>query len=238
MGRRGVPESVTSDNAATFKAGEKVLLDLAAKRSENGEVLSFMANNGICWHYITPHSPWKGAFYERLIQMVKHAFYKAVGRRILSREELETLLVEIEGVLNSRPLTYQGTDMEEEMVIRPIDFIQRGILLDLELGMTKEDDEEYLPPFERNSIRTKIQAIASIKSTWDIAESFWTTWSTKYLLNLKDTFALKQGRTTNRAPRIGELVFIVEEDLPRNAWLMGRIVTVIPGTTDKSGRFP
>ncbi|TKR59913.1 hypothetical protein L596_029520 [Steinernema carpocapsae] len=109
---------------------------------------------------------------------MKHAFYKAVGRRILSREELETLLVEIEGVLNSRPLTYQGTDMEEEMVIRPIDFIQRGILLDLELGMTKEDDEEYLPPFERNSIRTKIQAIASIKSTWDIAESFWTTWST------------------------------------------------------------
>ena len=48
-----------------------------------------------------PH-PWWGAFYERLIRVVKESL--SVGKAKLSWSE--TVLCETETVINSRPLTY------------------------------------------------------------------------------------------------------------------------------------
>uniref|UniRef100_A0A8L8K227 Integrase_H2C2 domain-containing protein n=1 Tax=Heligmosomoides polygyrus TaxID=6339 RepID=A0A8L8K227_HELPZ len=48
-----------------------------------------------------------GAFYERLIKTIKQSLYKTFGRSILTLDDLTTLLIEIEGTLNTRPLTYQ-----------------------------------------------------------------------------------------------------------------------------------
>ena len=47
-----------------------------------------------------------GSFYEKLVGTAKSAFKMAVGRRSLRREELETLLHEVEAVAGSRPLTF------------------------------------------------------------------------------------------------------------------------------------
>ncbi|GFY29373.1 integrase catalytic domain-containing protein [Trichonephila clavipes] len=60
-------------------------------------------------------APWWGGFYERLIRTVKLALRKTVGRATLFRDELETLLIEIEGVLNSRPLTYIFSEFNEPL---------------------------------------------------------------------------------------------------------------------------
>uniref|UniRef100_A0AAF5PQL4 Uncharacterized protein n=1 Tax=Wuchereria bancrofti TaxID=6293 RepID=A0AAF5PQL4_WUCBA len=46
---------------------------------------------------------------------------KSIGRKLLWQKELITLMVEIEGILNTRPLTYVSFD--DYVVIRPIDFI-------------------------------------------------------------------------------------------------------------------
>ena len=51
-----------------------------------------------------------GVFWERLVQDVKRCLRKSLGRTILSFDQLNTLLIEIEGVLNSRPLTYVEDD--------------------------------------------------------------------------------------------------------------------------------
>jgi len=42
---------------------------------------------------------------ERLIQSVKRCLRKSLGRTILNFDQMNTLLVEIEGILNLRPLT-------------------------------------------------------------------------------------------------------------------------------------
>ncbi|KAE9412489.1 hypothetical protein Angca_001765, partial [Angiostrongylus cantonensis] len=47
---------------------------------------------------------------ERLIKSVKHSLYKVLQKKVPTKVELETLIVEIEGCLNNRPLTY----IEEE----------------------------------------------------------------------------------------------------------------------------
>ena len=43
-----------------------------------------------------------GAFYERLVRSVKRSLKKSVGRSNLTSDQLSTLLVEIEGIINAQ----------------------------------------------------------------------------------------------------------------------------------------
>ncbi|GFR03293.1 integrase catalytic domain-containing protein, partial [Trichonephila clavata] len=83
----------------------KVINDVAVK--------VFYASHKIRWQFIIERAAWWGGFYERLIRTVKLALRKTVRKTTLSRDELETLLIEIEGVLNSRPRTYIFADLNE-----------------------------------------------------------------------------------------------------------------------------
>ena len=44
--------------------------------------------------------------FERLIGLFKNAFYKTIGNATLRWSELEDIILDVEVVLNSRPLTY------------------------------------------------------------------------------------------------------------------------------------
>ena len=57
-----------------------------------------------------PASPWWGAFCERLVRSVKMSLKKILGKSSLSSEELETVLLKIESVINGRPLAYLSED--------------------------------------------------------------------------------------------------------------------------------
>lgn len=63
-------------------------------------------------------APWWGGFWERLVGSTKRCLKKIIGRSSLSFEELRTVLLEVEGTLNNRPLTYLYD--EEEGVSHPL----------------------------------------------------------------------------------------------------------------------
>ena len=69
-----------------------------------------MADKGVTWEFTVEKAPWHGGFWERLVRCVKRCLKKIVGRAFLSFEEMRTLLIEIEGTLNNRPLTYVYDD--------------------------------------------------------------------------------------------------------------------------------
>lgn len=144
---------------------------------------------------------------------------------------MRTFLVEIEACLNTRPLTYMETDLEDRPTIRPIDFIQKDIRLAYPLDLLEkeqEQDDDYRPPEDLVQLRTRTQAIEALNSSHQLTQKFWKIWQTNYLMELRAHHqkGLKQGRSTTAIPRIGQVVLVMDSNLPRNAWSMGRITTI------------
>nr|CDJ98122.1 Integrase domain containing protein [Haemonchus contortus] len=228
VARRGKPDTVTCDNAPTFLLGNQILKESTQTKEVDEEVERLMSNEGIEWHHITPYSPWKGGFYERLIQSVKSSMYKAIGRRILTMKQLATLLTEVEACLNTRPLTYQETDYDDNILsLRPIDFIQNGMCITIPFDFSNEDqtDPAYIPPSEVHLLNTRLQVVNALRSSCALREHFWKVWKNSYLTALREQHRrnMDNKRGSSSQPYEGEVVLIMDPCQKRTFWKLGRI---------------
>lgn len=96
-----------SHNASTYKSAASELEKLI-NSDRTSESLSMLET---WWKFIPKRAPWHGGFWERLIDLTKAAVKKALGKAFVIPTILQTLIVEIEAVLNDRPLTYVLSDL-------------------------------------------------------------------------------------------------------------------------------
>ncbi|GFS86326.1 integrase catalytic domain-containing protein, partial [Nephila pilipes] len=66
VGRRGLPNTIYTDNATTFHATNKELI-LLWQTLSSAKTQQYYAQNGITWHFIAPRAAWWGGWWERLI---------------------------------------------------------------------------------------------------------------------------------------------------------------------------
>ena len=158
-------------------------------------------------------SPWWGGFFERLIKCTKRCLKKMLGRARVTYDELLTLVVEVEAILNSRPLTYMYPDDVEE-ALTPSHLLTGSRLLSIPDDHVAEeiDDED-----EHNALTRRERYLAKLLG------HFWKRWQKEYLLNLRESHNLAVKK--NKLPRIcvGDVVSVEDEDrkLPRSQWRLG-----------------
>uniref|UniRef100_A0A1I7V6V1 Integrase catalytic domain-containing protein n=1 Tax=Loa loa TaxID=7209 RepID=A0A1I7V6V1_LOALO len=86
VARRGYPKLIHSDNASQFQLVFKKVMD---------ENANFLAEKGMIWKNTIPRAPWGGGVYKRFIGLTKEALRKAIGRRLLTKREMTTLITEM-----------------------------------------------------------------------------------------------------------------------------------------------
>uniref|UniRef100_A0A914C7C2 Integrase catalytic domain-containing protein n=1 Tax=Acrobeloides nanus TaxID=290746 RepID=A0A914C7C2_9BILA len=233
IARRTTPKKLMSDNASTFKLANKATEEYWNQALINDDVLGFCAKEGISWEPISPYSPWKGGYWERLNRIIKDALRKTIGRSLLHLQTFTTMIYEAESLLNNRPLTYVGEELGD--ILRPIDFIAPNSKPTIPI-MNPEflNEEEYL-----EKIESRDHIIASWKVTERKRQKFWYEWQNLYIKSLREKHIKKhkQGlQLTRRVPHINEIVWVQEESVGRQFWKIAKIVKVHPSSMDNEIR--
>ncbi|GFX86664.1 integrase catalytic domain-containing protein [Trichonephila clavipes] len=106
VARRGRPIEIHSDNGWNFVGANnelrKILKALFTGKME--EIMDFLSKEQIKWNFNPPSVPHFGGLWEAGVKSLKYHLKRVIGNSILSHEEFLTLVVQIEAVLNSRPI--------------------------------------------------------------------------------------------------------------------------------------
>ena len=102
LARRPRPNTVYSDNAGAFTKAQQELEELLQQL--DGQKIRDRFPD-IHWKFNPPRAPHTGGFFERMVGAMKKALTKLLPGTSIGDEDFNTILCEVEGLLNSRPLS-------------------------------------------------------------------------------------------------------------------------------------
>ncbi|XP_025425272.1 uncharacterized protein LOC112694111 [Sipha flava] len=117
---------IYSDNVTNFVGVNiklQALYKLFLSNEHTNQIYSALATDGIRWHFIPPRSPHFRGLSEASIKSIKTHLYRVLGTAHLTYDELNTILIRIEAVLNSRPLTPCSSDPADMTPLTPAHFL-------------------------------------------------------------------------------------------------------------------
>ena len=199
MGRRGKPTRIISDNATNFKAKE---------------TQEFLLCNSIKWEPIIANAPWTGGMWERMIRSVKRCLKKVLRNARLTMDELNTIVIEVECIVNNRPLTYVDNDDLNETVT-PNHLIVGQRISTLQDNLYGDRHESLNAKNAKQRFRYKQKVLCDFRNRW----------SKEYLLELRDARKVNQVET-EQSITINDVV-LIEGDGPRLQWKLGKVIELI-----------
>jgi len=218
MARRGLPSVILSDNATNFLGARNELKELHSflRNSQNlNTIKGFLNEFYIKWKFIPPRSPHWGGLWESNIKSAKHHLKRIVGSTPLTYEQFDTVISQIEAILNSRPLCPFSNDPSDLSSLTPGHF-----LIGKPLISYPDKDVSEVP---QNRLKFYQQVT-------QMRQHFWKRWSVEYL-------NLLQKRPKWLAPQknleVGDLVLMKDELSIPLKWPLARIVEVFPGPDHK-----
>ena len=217
VGRRGMPAEIWSDNATNFKGADAELRRMMHEASLDWNTVgTSLAADGIKWQFIPPSAPHFGGLWKAGVKSMKSHLRRIAGPRRLTYEEFATLLVEIEAVLNSRPLGPLTDGLDDLDALTPAHFL---------LGRPTNSLPRPHQPEADHSHRVHWELVKGLR------DSFWTRWSREYLHTLQQRLKRKRPRPNHT---IGDLVVLMDSSLVgvNGKWRVGRVTMVYPGPDD------
>ena len=211
-GRRGICATLHSDCGTNFVGADKELKRLfSATFKDFGALRSLLATENTAWHFNPPGAPHFGGKWEAAVKSTKYHIRRVIGDSLLTYEEFSSLLVQIECVLNSRPLIALSEDPSDLSVLTPGHF-----LIGESLNTLPEPSLVHLPP----------SRLSHWQRTRQMLDHFWQRWSREYLHRHQ---LVSKWQTPQRQLSPGAVVLIADERYPPSKWPLARVVEVHPG---------
>jgi hypothetical protein len=212
--RRGLPLRLYSDEATNFVRAKTELLHLInVMKAKEGEVEQRLDKLGVEWKLNTPYAPFRGGAWERLLRSFKETLRRTVGGQVLSEEELRTVAVQIEGMMNDRPL-YQPSADPEDLPVTP-SMLMHGRQLG-QLPMGEEEEESGTAAEKMNRLWRRRRALLD------------AAWRTFFAVYVRET--LPKFRTwteeTKDGLKVGQIVLLSTEKPARGHWPRARVTAI------------
>ncbi|CAB4037966.1 uncharacterized protein LOC110239131 [Paramuricea clavata] len=102
--RRGYPKTITLDRGTNFVGAEREMRE-GWERLAHNRIKQNLTKHGTDWNFHPPNAPHMNGAVERLVKSCKRALHAILLNRRVDSDVLHTALVEVEGILNSRPIT-------------------------------------------------------------------------------------------------------------------------------------
>lgn len=179
------------------------------------QIAGNVANDGIRWNWNPSPGSHFGGVFESLVKVAKKTLKAIVRNAGLTNDELQTAIKEVEALMNSRPLTYEGADPRDKPVLTPNHFLvgRLGGQLGGQLAPQVTDDIAFNP-------RNRWRLIQNLERV------FWKRWREEYLSTLNTR---KKFREAIENLKVGDVVLVVDQNAPRSQWHLGRVEEVFPG---------
>lgn len=210
IGRRGSPVKMFSDNGTNLRGADTEMRKALAEL--NQEVITAeMTLHGIEWHFIPPVTPHMGGCWERLVRSVKTALQHTLATKHPTEEVLQTVFIEAEHLINSRPLTEVSVDPDELESLTPNHLLLGRSAAQTPIGKFNDTD-------------------MMLRKQWRIsqrlADIFWTRWVREYLPTLTRR---RKWQEKEKPVKVDDVVIIADPSGPRGAWPKGVITSIYPG---------
>ena len=208
VGRRGPPTVIYSDNGSNFR-GAEVDVIRALQAWDQEKIQATLTQRGIEWRFNPPAASHQGGVWERLIRSVRRILYSLVGERLLTDETLRTFLVEVEKILNDRPITPVSSDPHDLDALTP-----NHILL---LRRNPCSPPDVFDESDKFKARWKLVHL--------LADEFWQRWTKEYLPTLQE-----RQKWLRQQPnfQVGDLVLMADKNTPRGRWPKALVEQTFP----------
>ncbi|KAL1272022.1 hypothetical protein QQF64_031038 [Cirrhinus molitorella] len=210
VARRGRPWELFSDQGTNFHGGEKELQEAFASLSP--QLQQHLAKQKISFHFNPPNAPHFGGAWEREIRSVKTALRITIGSQTVTEEVLSTVLIEVEGILNSKPLGYTSSNVADFDPVTP-NYLLMG------------RPDSALPPVVYPA--TELMGRRRWRQSQVLTDQFWSSFIHHYLPTLQ---ARHKWHTDVSDISPGTIAMLVDPQLPRAMWLVGKVTKTFPGS--------
>ncbi|XP_075163053.1 uncharacterized protein LOC142235680 [Haematobia irritans] len=211
VGRRGFPKKVFSDNGTNFVGAARSLRNEYKEflKSAEKSVVEKYAMHSFSWHFIPPHTPHMGGLWEAAVKSMKTHLKKVASNSKFTFEEFSTLLVRIESVLNSRPLSPMTENPTDLVPLTPGHLLRGAPLMAI--------------PEEHSEDLTLLNRWKKLKS---LQIMFARRWKNEYVVELQRRYKWKSAQLNLKE---NDFVVVKEDNLPPTEWCLGRVMKVFPG---------
>ena len=219
IGRRGTPEKIYSDNGTGLMGARTRLCDFEKLFSKKWGATKFnsqLLRLGIEWTTIPPAGPHMGGLWEAAVKSAKGLFKRQFAHATMNLVQFQTVMAEIEGILNSRPLAPYTEDEDDLLAITP----------SMLLTGFKHQMFPCLPGRKPAQLAVSKDPVQRYRYLQSLISQFWTTWKTEYLNTLQ---AREKFQRSARNFEVGELVLLQDDNFPPSEWPLARILETHKG---------
>ena len=176
-----------------------------------------MGRRGVLWNFIPKRVPWYGGWWERLTKM---SLKKVLGRSRVTITVLQTLVVEVEAILNDRLLTHVSPDFDDPEPLTPAHLLHGHRIVSLSHEEVAEQDLKD-PTFGNSTDVTRRAQLHAF-----LLKQFHSLWRHEYLTSLREYHRISGMNRQQIKP--GDIV-LVHDDTPRITWKLAVIKELMKG---------